>query len=71
MSDNSRPKHPERNAPSDWSEADENWLADCLEEYETWYEYEDFEIWYDRGECRPTGASRDFGDDCDADYFDW
>lgn len=83
MSDNSRrsrPKHPERNAPSDWSEADENWLACQMDQddaadwlYDPWlYDPpEDFEIWYDQGECRPTGASRDFGDDCDADYFDW
>lgn len=76
MSDNSRRSRPERNAPSDWSESDENWLADQMDQdnwpddepdqREPWY------TWHDTCEFEVTpGRSVDFGDDCDSDYFDW
>lgn len=53
MSDNSRRNRPpprsNRNAPSDWSELDQNWLAsqldqDDFEEYETWHDTCEFEV---------------------------
>lgn len=49
MSDNSRrsrPKHPERNAPSDWSDRDAEWLADQMDQ-DNWPDDEPFDPWHE------------------------